>query len=493
MAGREPRATYADAVTTVRPAPALRLGRRLPSFAGLATSLGCVTATTLLVGLLKERAPVESLGVAYVPAVLLVATFWGGPLGYATALISAAALNWFHLPPTGRFELLESENWVALAVFVVVAFVAGSLARHAKARTEEAEQRRLEADLAAELARHLLRGGGRLEEALPLVSRRLADALGAPFATITREDVGSDGERTALPLQEGDRRIGTLVLPASTPRDLRARIEQIVPSLEALLAAALERDALLADVVETAALRRSDDLKTALLRAVSHDLRTPLTAILTAEEALRSSQLTAGEHGELVDDIGTEARRLSILVDKLLDLGRLEAEGATPRAILCSLPEVVDAAIRQLGLPAGTFRVGLDADLPEVLADARQLERAFGNLLENAARYSGGHAVSIRGRRVGERVIVRIVDRGPGLPGAASERVFEPFYRGAGQPAGARGSGLGLAIVRGFVEANGGRVWAESVPEQGTTFVVEFPVPSAAAAPPTLAVRAGRA
>jgi len=229
-----------------------------------------------------------------------------------------------------------------------------------------------------------------------------------------------------------------------------------------------------------------------LLRAVSHDLRTPLTAILAAEEALRSSQLSDVEHAELVDDIGAEARRLSTLIDKLLDLSRLEADGVAPRPMSCSLGEVIEAAVQHLGLPKDTFRIVLDAEMPDIRADAGQLERAFGNLLENAARFSGGHAVLVRGGQVGDRVLIRIIDRGPGLPVASSGQIFEPFYRGTAQPAGSGGSGLGLAIVRGFVDVNGGRVWAESVPGQGTTFVVEFPVPGRLGADSAVASRAGR-
>jgi two-component system, OmpR family, sensor histidine kinase KdpD len=141
-------------------------------------------------------------------------------------------------------------------------------------------------------------------------------------------------------------------------------------------------------------------------------------------------------------------------------------------------------AIDELALAPGTFALAVDADLPLIRADAAQLERAFANLLENAARYSGGHPVSVRARAVGHRIIVRIVDRGPGVPPAEKARIFEPFYRGPSRSDSAnghRGSGLGLAIVRGFVEANGGRVWVESLPGQGSTFVVELPLEPVAA------------
>jgi two-component system, OmpR family, sensor histidine kinase KdpD len=145
----------------------------------------------------------------------------------------------------------------------------------------------------------------------------------------------------------------------------------------------------------------------------------------------------------------------------------------------CSIEEVLLAAVDYVALPPGTFALALDADLPLIRADAAQLERAFANLLENSARYSGGHPVSVRARAVGPRVLVRVVDRGPGVPAAETARIFEPFYRataGGSHPNGHRGSGLGLAIVRGFVEANGGRVWVESLPGQGSSFVVELPL-----------------
>jgi two-component system sensor histidine kinase KdpD len=313
----------------------------------------------------------------------------------------------------------------------------------------------------------------------------MAQALELTSASIERQAVDGDARRIALPLGDGEARIGTLLLPAAIAPDVLARLqERIVPSLEAILGAAIERDALQREVVETSALRRSDVLKTALLRAVSHDLRSPLTAILTTVGALESGPLSDNERDELVADIEGEAQRLARLVDNLLDMSRLEGQTAEPRVEWCSVEEVIQVAIDELALAPGTFALAVDADLPLIRADAAQLERAFANLLDNAARHSGGHPVSVRARAVGHRVMVRIVDRGPGVPPAEKARIFEPFYRGSGRsnPAnGYRGSGLGLAIVRGFVEANGGRVWVESLPGQGSTFVVELPLEPVAA------------
>ncbi len=153
----------------------------------------------------------------------------------------------------------------------------------------------------------------------------------------------------------------------------------------------------------------------------------------------------------------------------------------------------MSSAIDALHLPPETFTLSLARDLPFVRADPAQLERAFANLLENSARHAGGHPVSVRARAVGRRVVVRVVDRGPGIPAAQRERVFEPFYRSGNARTGHRGSGLGLAIVRGFIEVNGGHVWVESLPGQGTTFVVELRPDEPTAAVPTAAQRGGGA
>jgi two-component system sensor histidine kinase KdpD len=457
---------------------------RPPLWLGIAAAVGTVALTTLAVYPLKGVAADISLSVVYLLAVLLVATLWGLWLGVATAVAGALAFNFFHIPPTGRFTIEDGENWVALAVFLVAAVVTSALADAARSRALEADQRRRESDLSAEMSRTLLRGDD-LRKALPVAAQRLATSLGLPSAAIELQPTEGDDRRLAFPLREGATQIGTLLLPQGAPEPTLRRVqERIVPALEALLAAALERDELLTDVVETRALRRSDVLKTALLRAVSHDLRTPLTGIIAAAEPLAGEHVEDAERRELAAGIQQEAERLSRLIDDLLDLSRLEAEAAEPHIEWCSVEEVLRSAADHVATPA-EFAFSIGTDLPLVRADAAQLERAFANLLENSARHSNGHPVSVRARAVNERVLVRVVDRGPGIPPTQLERVFEPFYRSGNERTGHRGSGLGLAIARGFVEVNGGRVWAESLPGQGTSFVVALPfepAPAAAAA-----------
>jgi two-component system sensor histidine kinase KdpD len=310
----------------------------------------------------------------------------------------------------------------------------------------------------------------------------VAAALGLSSASIELGVAAGDARRRAFALSGAD---GAQVATLLVPRELSGENEQrlstfLVPALGALVAIALSRDALQAEAVETAALRRSDDVKTAVLRAVSHDLRTPVTAIVAAGHALGSDSLTAGERTELSAAVVQEGEQLAALVEKLLDLSRLQAGRAEPRRDWVSLEDVVLAARDGLLDSGGQVRVAIEPDVPPVRADAAHLERAFANLLENALRYSGGLPVSVHIRRSGARAVVRVVDQGPGISPAERARIFEPFYRIPIHPASVRepwtGSGLGLAIAKGFVEANGGTISVDSLPGQGSSFVVSLPI-----------------
>ncbi|MGN6586193.1 MAG: sensor histidine kinase [Solirubrobacterales bacterium] len=368
------------------------LGPEAPSWGwGIIATAAVVALATLLVYPLKSVAPAVSLGVVYIPGVLLISTIWGWQLGVLSAVASALAFNWFHIPPTGRFDIAADRDAVALVAFVIVAIASSTLAEAARGRAAEAERRREEAD------------------AVLLELQRLS----------------------------------------------------------------AERDRMEAEAIEAGALRRSDELKTALLRSVSHDLRTPLTSIIAAGTALDSPTLTEGERHELSEAVVQEGQRLSRLVENLLDVSRLESGSAEPRREPVDLAGVLEAARESIGDVGATVKLGVDPEIPTLVADPVQLERAFANLFENGARHGGGRPVLVRSRETGGRLVVRVVDQGPGIPEHERERIFEPFYR---REEGHHGFGLGLAIARGFIEANGGEVGVESVPGQGSTFVVSFPL-----------------
>src|SRR5438067_1061916 len=415
--------------------PLLLRSDRPSRLAGVLAAIGGVTLATAAVYPLKQVTPVVSLGVLYVLAVVVVSTFWGLYLGIATSILSAAAFNFFHLPPHGRFALADERDWVALLVFVVVAIATGSIAELARARSREGAQRREAADLAAEIAEMLL-GSTDLDTALAHAGERLAAALGVPSAALALGDVSPGGETIAFPLRGDGSRVGTLLLPATLTQAERARIAQrVVPSLESVLAAALHRAELQAEVVETTALRRSDELKTAVLRSVSHDLRTPLAAIMMAATALDPGRPTSENVADVREQVLDAATRLGQLIEKLLDLSVLQAGRAEPRLVWYAIDEVLQEAVEQVRDDAVLFKLSVEPGMPLLHGDPGQLERAFANVLENAARYACEKPVSVRARTVHDRIRVLIVDQGPGIPRSEQERIFLPFYRAPGAAA----------------------------------------------------------
>lgn len=454
-------------------------GERPSLWSGVVVAILAVGAATAAIYPLKGVAPIVSLSVVYLPAVLLVSAYWGLWLGLATSLLSATMFNFFHIPPVGWFTIADGRNWVALAAFTVAAAVVSTMAEIARNRTFEAQRRRGEADLTAALARELL-AGDQTQAALTASAGRVAEALAIPSARIELGRVLAGEGQVAVPLY-GTRgeQIATLVVQEDLPCEAMERLRtRLAPSLAALIAIALHRDAVQTERVETAALRRSDELKTALLRAVSHDLRTPLTAMVTAGHALGSKTLTAEERTQLSAAVVDEGQRLSALIEKLFDLSRLQAGRAEPRRDWLSIEEVLLAAREGLSTGAERVRLLVDSAIPVLMADAAQLERVFANLLENALHHSNELPVSVRVQRSGASVVVRVVDQGPGIGAHDLERIFEAFYRGA--QSNGTGSGLGLAIAKGFVEANGGTLTVTSLPGQGSCFDVSLPVPDAA-------------
>jgi two-component system sensor histidine kinase KdpD len=270
----------------------------------------------------------------------------------------------------------------------------------------------------------------------------------------------------------------------------RPDLERLCEPLARLLDVALERDRLAEVVAETEAARRADSARTAILHALSHDLRSPLTAITTAGSALREPSLSAEDRTELLDVIDHEGSRLAELMSDLLDLSKIQAGAVAPQPDWCDLHEIVFAAADGLRT-SHPIEFAVPADLPLVRADAAQLGRVFSNLIENAVKYSPpAEPVRITAGAGAGRVTVRVIDRGRGIPSAERTRVFEPFYRvrGTGGAGAAAGSGLGLAICRGFVEANGGSISLQSNPPSrpGSSFAVSLPLtpqPSPAGVP----------
>jgi two-component system sensor histidine kinase KdpD len=455
--------------------PARELGRL-----GLA-ALGIAGVSGVVYGL-DAVAPTVSLVSLYLFVVVPVALAWGVAYAVVVSVASMLTFNFLFLPPLYTFTLAEPQNWVALAVFVVVAVVVGELAARVRRRAADAEQREREEAFLAEVATSFLGGRSPADE--------LGDLAGQIRVILRAESVrielGAQRDPPAgespYELRVADGRIGTLYLREGAEPNLAIR-RRFLPALASLLAVAVDRERLAQAALDAEALRRSDAIKTAVLRAVSHDLKSPITAILAAADSLRSGRLELGgeDREALLDAIATESHRLDRLVQDLLDLSRLQAGAAEPMRELWPVEELVAQALDEIGPAADLVSVTIPADLSPVQVDAGQVRRALANLLDNALKFTHpSEGVSVRVNATRREIVIRVVDQGPGILPDELERIFAPFYRASAVSA-ARGSGLGLAIAKGFVEANGGRIWAESRPGQGSSFAIAFeaaPVPA---------------
>jgi two-component system sensor histidine kinase KdpD len=438
---------------------------------GCLFGVASVAVVTGIVFGLREVAPVLSLGVLYLFAVLPVAVLFG--LGYAMAVsvLSMLAFNFFFLPPTHTLTLRESENWVALAVYLLTAIIVSELAARARRRAADAEQREREASVLARASAALLEAE-EVQSQIAVIAGEVARALGADGGRIELGSLRRPGpNESARDLEAPSGRVGRIFLPAESTTDPEAEA-RLLPALASLLAVATDRERLRAKALEAEAFRRSDAAKTAVLRSVSHDLRSPLTAIRAAAEGLQSGalELTDEDREALLETIRIETKRLDRLVANLLDLSLLEAGGARPEPGLWTLDDLVGRSLEMVGREADRVQVSLPPQPLVVQVDAAQIERALANVIENAIKFSPAEdPIQLEGEVRDREVVVRVTDAGPGIPAADLDRIFEPFSRGR-----AGGSGLGLAIVRGFTEVNGGRVWVEPRPE-GTTIAISLP------------------
>jgi two-component system sensor histidine kinase KdpD len=437
---------------------------------GVLASVVLVAVVTGVIELLEPHVPVLSLGVLYLFAVLPVAVVWGLAYAVPVAVVSMLAFNFFFLPPHFTLELADSRNWLVLAVFLVTAVVVSELAALSRRQARESA-------LLAEIATSLLERG-QVSGELDRIGEEAARALQVERAEIELggESPALDGAAERYPLAAAGRQVGTISLAGPRQRSAAAR-RRLLPALASLLGVAIDRERLAREALEAEALRRSDAMKTAVLRSVSHDLRTPLMAILTSASALARDdlRLDPGDRSELVSTILDEAARLDHLVGNLLDLSRLQADAAQPEADVWEVDDLVVQALNEIGEAGHRVEVSFPEESRAVRVDAHQIQRVLVNLIENALRYSmPPDPVRIQMAETGAEVLVRVVDRGPGIPPRELESIFEPFQRSR-QSAATPGAGLGLAIARGFAEANGGRVWAESRAGQGATFVLALP------------------
>lgn len=400
--------------------------------------------------------------------------------GLAPALLSAVAasllLNYYFVAPLHTFTIDAASNIVALIVFLLIASLVSAVVDLAARRSREAAAARGEAEKLSTFAHGLLRG----EQALGVLLDRITEAFAPGGASLLVRTGGNDWAVAASagaspPYGWGGTRVsidGDLVL-ALSGASLTDEDRRVLAVLAAHVAVAYRQQELVRAVEPLA---ESERQRTALLNAVSHDLRTPLAAAKAAISSLRAPEVTWNEadQQELLATAEQALDRLTDLVTNLLDLSRLQA-GALP--LLCAPVGVDDVVARALehGGADGRVQVDVPPDLPEIVADAGLLERVVANVVQNALRYApADSSVRIAGRALGDSVELRVIDHGPGIPAGRADAVFRPFQRGDDVSSNGVGVGLGLAIARGLTEAMGGTVRAERTPGGGATIVISL-------------------
>jgi two-component system sensor histidine kinase KdpD len=394
----------------------------------------------------------------------------------AAAVVSSLSVNWFFTPPTGRLHVDRVDNLLALGAYLLTAVAVATVVDRSARRAADAARSRAETAMLASLSRSVLAG----DRGLPTLLEQIREAFGlTSVSMVERTDggertVGSCGDVAEHPTDE------VAVTDTLTLRlcghALSASERQVLVAFAEQAAVALQQGRLAAQAAEADRLAAANSMRTALLAAVSHDLRTPLAGIKAASSALRSTDLdlTEADRVELVETVDASADRLGALVDNLLDMSRLQAGAVTPALSPSDLPDVVTRALSWLDADEQeSVHLDWSDDLPPVVADPGLLERVVANLVGNAARHAPRGPISLSAGAVGGRVELRVADRGPGIPLADRERVFVAFQRLGDSPSG-QGVGLGLAVARGLTEAMGGTLTAEDTPGGGVTMVVSL-------------------
>ncbi|GLV85235.1 sensor histidine kinase [Streptomyces lavendulae subsp. lavendulae] len=415
------------------------------------------------------------LFLALTVAAALVGGLWPA---LASAAFGSLLLNYYFAPPVHRFTVSDPRNIMAIAVFFGVAVSVASVVDLAARRTHQAARLRAESEILSFLAGSVLRG----ETALDALLERVRETFAMESVALLERagDVepwtraGSVGPSPAARPEDADvdMPIGDHMALALSGRVLPAEDRRVLGAFAAQAAVVLDRQRLVGEAEEARRLAEGNRIRTALLAAVSHDLRTPLASIKASVSSLRSDDVEWSEEdrAELLEGIEDGADRLDHLVGNLLDMSRLQTGTVTPLIREIDLDEVVPMALG--GVPEDSVLLDVPESLPMVAVDPGLLERSVANVVENAVKYSPrGQPVLVAASFLGDRVEVRVVDRGPGVPDAAKDRIFAPFQRYGDAPRGA-GVGLGLAVARGFAEAMDGTLTAEDTPGGGLTMVL---------------------
>ena len=476
----------------------LTVRRRLT---GLIVAAALLAALTPVCALLRTRLSLASDMLLFLLAVVIVSLVGGFYPALVAAVVASLLLNYYFVPPIHQLTIAAPENVLALVVFLVTGALVSRVVDLAARRNSEAARSNAEAETMSTLAGSLLRG----EQALPALLQRVQETFAVHSVTLLRQDstapasagaspqspsvgglrgswscVASVGDDPCLRPEDGDTEvpIGDDLNLVLRGRTLAAEDQRVLTAFATQVAVAYRQRGLVQAAEALVPLAEADRARTALLNAVSHDLRTPIASAKAAVTSLRSTDITWSEqdHQQLLADADLSLDRLTALVTNLLDLSRLQAGVFTVAAQPVAIEDVVS---RVLETTAASAHIELDLpdSLPEIVADAGLLERVIANLVENALRYAPpDDPVRVAASAHGQTVEIRVIDRGPGIALNERQSVFAPFQRRDDKATSvSAGVGLGLAIARGFVEAMHGRIALDDAPGGGLIVTVALP------------------
>jgi two-component system sensor histidine kinase KdpD len=468
-----------------RTRPGDRRPRRVRQRRVLSWVLSVLIPVALTLALLpfRDSLTLPTILLAFVLGVVASSLVGGLLPAIATAVVAGLLVNYFFVPPVGTFTIAEPENAFAIVTFVIVASVVATIVDRSAALSQEAARRRAEANVLASLSVGVLGRGNEVKALLDQARETFAMRSAALF------EEAPDGRRMSVVEVSGE-------FPPKSPEDadvvvdagpglvmalsgapLPASDRRMLDAFAAQAAAVLERNRLSARANDATRLRQSDAVRTAILAAVSHDLRTPVAGIKASLSTLADDTITLddADRRDLIESASEAADRLDSLLSNLLDLSRLQTGSVRPVLEPVALDEILQQALR--GIADSSVVDETEETFPLVNTDAGLVERALANLVENAVR----HAPPAVPVRISAAVVpdgsaqLRIIDCGPGVRAADRERMFLPFQRLGDAPSGA-GVGLGLAVSKGLIEAVGGHLDAEDTPGGGLTMVVALPL-----------------
>jgi K+-sensing histidine kinase KdpD len=508
--------------------------RRIEHDEGGRDGLQPAMATTLAVlgslGFAKLAEPalgLENIDLVFLTAVVAIAARYGLALSLAASIATVLAYNFFFLPPLYTFVVSNPRHVAALVFFTIVAVITSNLAARARREALEARSRAATTQALFAFSRDIADLDSP-EDLLRATVARMSDLLGRDVVLLLRDrsgglEVGAAshagmvgdlelqavqsawseaaggsgadreilrfGDRFYTPMRTSHGAIGAVGVGVPGGGSFTPEEEKLVRALADQTAVAVERMTLAAERDEARLAAETEQLRSALLNSLSHDLKTPLASITGAITALREygELYDAASRDELAGAIQDEAERMTRFVGNLLDMTRLEAGGVQLHRGPTDIGEAIGAALRRTASLTREHRIDVQVRgaLPLLELDAALLEQALVNLVDNAVKYApAGSAITLSAQPEPGAVGICVTDEGPGLPEDAPERVFELFYRGAAPGRHPSGTGLGLAIVRGFVEAMGGTVSARNGPGgRGAVFKILFPLSLASPAP----------